>query len=111
MERMLPLKTLSVLVTLAAVLYTLPSPLDPYLWRRPFALPTWNEEWTLNDHLLGSERLAHGLLHGPESIALHPDPFVNEVFASVAGGLVVQVAANGSYVHDIFFVGGSILNI
>ena len=91
---------------LAVLLFALESPLEPYLWEHPFELPTWNEEWHINDLLVGGERLAEGQLYGPESIALHPDASVTHVFASVMGGLVVQVAADGSYVNDVFFVGG-----
>lgn len=91
---------------LAMSLYLTESPLDPYLWERPFELPAWNEEWHLNRQLEGAERLLQGQLFGPESIALHPDKDVDYLFASVMGGAVVQVATNGSYVRNVFFVGG-----
>ena len=94
------------LLVAAVVIYHLESPVDPYLWNYPFDLPAWNEEWQYNNELTGSLHHVESMVYGPESLVLHPDSSKEFLYTSTTGGLIVEVAYNGSYVKNIFFVGG-----
>ena len=97
---------ISITVVVCAIVYMLESPLEPYLWKHPFELPAWNEEWQLNEQLIGVDKLVVNQLQGPESFVLHPNASIPVLYTSVMGGMVVEVATNGSYVRNLFFIGG-----
>lgn len=91
------------LISIAAYFLFWPVPIDPVAWN-PKPSPGFAGPFAENRALKQSERIADGLVTGPESVALGPDGFL---FTGLRDGRIVRIPRDGSRVETLVNTGGS----
>ena len=99
------LAALVVAATLLAYLGFWPVPVQPVSWRAPEDLGHWGPHAT-NQALAGLRHIDLGGERGPEHVAFGPD---GRLYAAVAGGKVLRMAADGSGREEFADTGGRVL--
>ena len=82
-----------------------PVPVQPVSWRAPEDLGHWGPHAT-NQALAGLRHIDLGGERGPEHVAFGPD---GRLYAAVAGGKVLRMAADGSGREEFADTGGRVL--
>lgn len=84
-----------------------PTPVDPVAWAPPVA-PKLEGPYAINAKLAGIQRLAAGIGHGPEGIAIDGE---GRVVTGFEDGQVIRLSADGRQVQRLGRTGGRPLGI
>ena len=99
--------TLAVVTVTAGFLLLAPTRVQPVAWTPPTA-PGLSGPYADNQRLQAVERLARGLVDGPEAVLMAPD---GSVITGLHDGRVVRISADGKTVTALIQTGGRPLGL